>query len=73
MSSSPSLLTALRVAFRHVDDAGTSDAEHEQILMALAEHAPDAEAETASRALFHLREQRRLQMTLRSILETPKA
>jgi hypothetical protein len=73
VSNNPSLLTALRVAFRHVDDADTSDLEHEAILTAIAEHAPDAEAEMASRALFHLREQRRLQLTLRSILEAPKA
>lgn len=63
------LRTALSVAFRHIDDVSTTDGEREAVLAAIASHMASAEAELAAQQLFHLREQRRLQLTLRAILD----
>lgn len=67
------LHTALKVALRHIDQETTTESEHEAVLVAIAENFSGERGELAARSLHHLREQKRLQMTLRSILETPKA
>lgn len=60
---------ALRVAYRHIDDPTTREPEREAILAAMAVYLPCAEADLAARQLYHLREQRRLQLTLRGLLD----
>jgi len=63
------LQKALTVALRHSDEASTSEAEREAILAAAAETFSGPTGEVAAQTLFHLREQRRLQLTLRGLLE----
>jgi hypothetical protein len=63
------LHTALAVAYRHIDDPSTTFAEREAVLATMAITFPSQEAELAAQTLHHLREQRRHQMTLSSILE----
>lgn len=65
--------TALAVAVRHLDDATTTEREREAVLAAVAVTFAGEPGETASRSLHHLREQRRLQLTLKNILEAPRA
>ncbi len=67
------LHTALRVAFRELDVPSTTASERESVLAAMTEHLPSKEAELAAQTLHHLREQRRLQMTLKSILDGGQA
>lgn len=56
-----------RLAFGQLDTV--TEPEREQVLLALQELLPDGEAELAEQALYHLREQRRAQLTLRGLLE----
>lgn len=66
-----SLRTAALIAYRSFDSL--TEAEKCDVLLSLVATGRGEEAELAGKSLFHLREQRRLQLTLRSILETPKA
>lgn len=63
--------SALRVvaciAFRHI--AELPEYQREQVLVALVEVLPETEAVHAQEALYHLREQRKCQLTLKAILE----
>lgn len=67
--------TALIVALRHSDAATTTEQEREAVLIAIADIFSGERGELAAKSLHHLREQRRLQLTLRAILEGigPKA
>ncbi len=60
--------TAAVIAFRHVGEV--TEREREHVLIALIDALPEAEAELAERMLFHLREERRLQLELALILDT---
>ncbi|MDP2226799.1 MAG: hypothetical protein Q8J78_04925 [Moraxellaceae bacterium] len=60
---------ALRVAHRHSEDPTTTAQEREAILAAMTGAFKGRPGELAAKTLFHLREQRRLQMTLKAILE----
>jgi len=63
------LRSVLRVAYRHIDAPTTSPKEREEILGAMVTHLKNPEAELAAQTLHHMREQRRHQLTLRTILE----
>lgn len=65
------LRTAAMIAYRSFDSL--TEQERSDVLVALMATGNDDEADLANKTLYHLREQRRLQLTLRSILETPKA
>ena len=65
-STKRAVCAAACIAFRHIDEV--SEGEREQVLMALVELLPDAEAEIADRTLFHFREQRKAQLELAGIL-----
>jgi hypothetical protein len=66
------LRTVLRVAYRHIDEETTLPSEREAVLAAMAAHLDNAEAELAAQTLHHLREQRRLQLTLKSVMEASR-
>ena len=61
------LRLAAIVAFRHIDEL--PEHQREQVLLALIEVLPTSESEIAQNALFHFREQRKHQLTLKAILE----
>jgi hypothetical protein len=63
------LAIAVRVAFRHFDDAGTSDKERDAILRAMCNVLDGQEAEMASRVLHHRTEARALQLELAGIVQ----
>lgn len=65
------LRTAACLAFRHIGEV--SESEREAVLMALVEVLPEREGELAERMLFHLREERRLQLELGLLLEAARA
>jgi hypothetical protein len=54
--------TAATIAFRHIDEVSVSEREH--VLIALIDALPEAEAAVAEQMLFHMREERRLQLEL---------
>jgi vesicle coat complex subunit len=60
------LRTAAVIALRHIDEVNV--AQREQVLVALVEVLPEAEAAVANEALIALRECRRLQMQLTGLL-----
>jgi hypothetical protein len=62
------LHTALSVAYRHADESTTTEQEREAILAAIAVTFDTKEAEIAAQTLHHMREARRHQMMLKSIL-----
>lgn len=66
-STSTALRTAARIAFRHIAEVG--ETEREQVLVALIEVLPEADAAIAEQMLFHFREQRRFQLKLALILD----
>jgi hypothetical protein len=73
MSEEPiqsALRTAACLAFRHIHEVGAS--EREQVLIALIEVLPEAEAALAEQVLFHAREERRLQMELGLMLDAAR-
>jgi hypothetical protein len=59
--------TLARIAFSQI--GSVSESEREQVLIALVELLPEGEAIHAEQALYHLREQRKAQLTLRAVLE----
>lgn len=59
--------TAACLAFKHVDEL--DETKREEVLVALIDALPEAEAEKAERALFFMREQRRAQMELAIAVE----
>ncbi len=65
-----SLQVAVSIALRNIDDL--NDTEREHVLAAAVEVFAGEVGETATRSLYHLREQRRLQMTLRAVLVPAK-
>ena len=65
-------LTA-RFALRHYHDVGTSEAERDAILDVAAKALPEVEAESASRALYHLREAAKYQLELDGFVKHPRA
>jgi hypothetical protein len=67
------LHTALSLAVRHLEDPQTTELEREAVLASVAVHFSGEVGETAARTLFHLREQRKLQLTLRGVLQQPVA
>lgn len=64
-------LTAALIAYGHRSDL--SDANLEQVLIALVELLPESEGAKANDALFHMRESHKAQLTLDSILEEGKS
>ncbi|MBA4136748.1 MAG: hypothetical protein C0518_05475 [Opitutus sp.] len=64
------LRTTAQIAFRFIDTL--SEREREQVLTALVVTCPQEEGEIAQRALYHLQQQRKEQMTLKAILEGVK-
>ncbi|HEX2860702.1 MAG TPA: hypothetical protein VHN79_03640 [Lacunisphaera sp.] len=60
------------MALRHIEAPQTSEREREAILSTVAETFSGPIGETASRSLFHLREGRKLQLTLKNIMEGAK-
>jgi len=66
-----SLRAALGLALRHADHSTTTEQEHDAVLVAIAENLSGAEAEIASRTLFHRRQARRRQLELRGLLGSP--
>ncbi|MES2697284.1 MAG: hypothetical protein V4773_27715 [Verrucomicrobiota bacterium] len=63
-----SLLGTIAVAYRHFNDATTTEAEREQILRTLVDHGRSAEAEAASRAIHHRQAARDQQLTIAGLL-----
>lgn len=61
------LLTAVRIAYRQFDQL--TEAEQSAVLVSLMHVGGEQEADLANKTLFHLREQRRLQLTLRAVLD----
>lgn len=69
MSESSSVRDSLRVAFRHMGDATTSEQERDSILVAMAECFGGEEGETASSLLMHRRKAASLQLHLAGLLD----
>jgi hypothetical protein len=62
--------TAAVIAFRHLDEV--TESEREEVLIALVDALPAREAELAEQMLYHLREERRVQMQLEGIFEAQR-
>lgn len=60
---------ALQVAYRHYQDADTSEAERDAILQAICEIHDGREAEAADRVLHHRREAAKQQLQLKALIE----
>lgn len=67
------LQTALAVAYRHVGDTTTTEAEAEAILEAIVQVGAEAEAEAAAIILHHRREARAHQMHLSGLFSARRA
>lgn len=65
---SAELQTALTVSMRHIDAPTTTEQEREAILSATATVFSGETGELAARTLYHLREGRKMQLTLKAIL-----
>jgi len=68
ISMSESLITALHIAFRAYDEPTTTETERDAILIAMSEHSPRPEAESAARILQHRREASKHQLQLKALL-----
>lgn len=68
-NSEEALRTTLRIALAAVSKDGAKESDREAVLLTCSEKLAGQEADTAARSLFHMREQRREQLTLSSMLE----
>jgi len=59
--------TAACLAFKHIDEV--TDRQCEEVLVALIDSLPAADAARADRMLFHLREQRKAQLELAIVVD----
>ncbi len=70
---SAELQTALAVAVRHMDAPTTTEREREAVLSAVATVFSGETGELASQSLYHLRQSRKAQMILKSIMRGCRA
>lgn len=71
MTADQAIATTLAVAWRHFDDATTTEAERDALLVTISHLTSGEQGEHAARMLHHRIEARRAQLLLTGLLTPP--